>query len=131
MSASPLWLRAVLSVAVIFNGSLAAAGSMMDMSHAVEAVSATAAEAASGHCHEDNVAAVDTTAIEATVAHDHDGTPDCCKAGSCRCACVHATATVEFAALVGVNIVNTQPSLFATRDDIVQPVARLDRPPIA
>lgn len=131
MSASPLWLRAVLSIAVIFNGSLATAGSMPGMSQAGEAASATAAEAASGHCHDDNVAAVDTAAIEASAAHDHDGTPDCCKAGSCRCACVHATAMAEFVALAGVDIVNTQPSLFATRDDIVQRIARLDRPPIA
>ncbi|MEO7916145.1 MAG: CopL family metal-binding regulatory protein [Dokdonella sp.] len=135
MSVSPLWLRALLSIAVIFNGSLTTAGSMVGMSPAGVAASETAdtvtAETASALCHEDNFATVETSDFAKAVAHDHDGTPDCCKAGSCRCACAHATATVEFVALPGVSRANTPPPVVGTSDDVVQPVARLDRPPIA
>lgn len=106
MRRSPSWLHVLLSFALIFNGMAAAqASTRMLLQHAGMGPATTEAQVPGTEtasqappCHE----ATAKPATEApAVSHNHHNpagdtkhTPDCCKAGACRCQCVHQSQGV-------------------------------------
>lgn len=98
MSAWPILLRILLSVALIFNGAATVAASA-HMNHAgmAEAVqSAKVVQAVEAQpCHQHDQAASADPSGQPAVALDTGSsgsghpTPDCCESGACRCACAH------------------------------------------
>lgn len=95
-------LRVLLSISLILNGSgYAMAATHMQMGHGGAAASVAEPEApdsvsaAEAPCQQHHSGASgpvaqlsDTTSDTAAVKSEHPS-PDCCKSGACRCACVH------------------------------------------
>lgn len=116
----PTWLHVLLSFALIFNGMAAAqASTRMLLQHAGAGPTPTKAQAhgpeTAGQvppCH----AATAKLATEAPALsynhHDELGdskhTPDCCKAGACRCQCVHQAQSM------GVIVLLAEPTILHT-----------------
>ena len=101
MTVLSVLLRVLLSISLILNGSgYAMAATHMQMGHGDTAASAPkqasdsvfAAELPCQQHHSGVSGPVaqlpDTTSDSATVKSEHPS-PDCCKSGACRCACVH------------------------------------------
>ena len=140
MFARSLFMRLLLSFAMILNGSVAIAGVMPGMATAGDASAAESLMADSGHCDEMDMpqAKADSgahtqhraaAAADTADPIDHD-MPDCCKSGLCQCACVQATTTVALLSLPLMTI--STPTLPESVDSGVAAThaPRLDRPPI-
>ncbi|GAB3099687.1 CopL family metal-binding regulatory protein [Lysobacter terrae] len=109
MSIGSVLLRLLLSLCLVLNGTGAAAASAhMPMQHesaplGTEATTSASASADAMPCHggHHEAAAMQSPADPMAMGHashdkaskpDHSRpghTPDCCKSGTCRCACVH------------------------------------------
>lgn len=100
MSIGSVLLRLLLSLCLVLNGTgVAAASAHMPMQHEQPAPTTSAASAAAEAmpCHGGHhQATMQSPADPAATAHASHGkpakpshTPDCCKSGTCRCACVH------------------------------------------
>lgn len=102
-------MRVLLIVALILNGmgstvaSVQMAGGMMSPeSHSLRAA---ASEGGDSSCPEHHATTVAPDADQSAshpsppVKDGHHPSPDCCKASTCRCACVHACASVLVASV--------------------------------
>jgi len=101
MSVLSLLLRVLLSISLILNGSgYAMAATHMQMGHGDTAVLAPeqapdSMSAAEPPCQQHHsgasgpVAQLSDTASDTAAVKSEDPSPDCCKAGTCRCACIH------------------------------------------
>lgn len=98
MSVWSILLRLLLAAALIFNGAASAVASVhMNHMGAVEAVvQAEPLPAENPPCHEHSATtAADQPSPAVDAGDDQAPSPDCCKSGACRCACVHhATAAI-------------------------------------
>lgn len=138
-------LRALLAFGLILNGSgYAVASSHMQMDHAALASTtltsaANPSVAAEPSCAELHVGmrslsaeapAADTVA-DATSVKSGRPSPDCCKSGACRCACVHqcqaAAPAVAFQLAVIEKVSSVRPMKSAHESPVVP---HLIRPPI-
>lgn len=97
MSVWSVLLRLLLAVALVFNGAAPAVAAIHAEHMAAVPVSAEPAQAADEAmpCHGHQAGAAE----QPQPAPDKEpASPDCCKSGACRCACVHSTpvAIVDF-----------------------------------
>ncbi|GAB3359079.1 CopL family metal-binding regulatory protein [Lysobacter tyrosinilyticus] len=130
MSIGSLLLRALLSLCLVLNGVAGAAASVhmqlpmqapvqMHQMHEVAPASAVASDD-NMPCHGHHMAStakleVTTAPAPAPTESKSKHTPDCCKSGTCRCACVHI-------AQVGVPTLHLPPAAL-DHDRSVRPLA--------
>jgi len=137
---SAVLLRILLSLALVLNGigsaaaSVQMAGGMMSPeSHSLRVV---ASEGGDSSCPEHHAAAVahgaDQVVSHPSPAKDgHHPSPDCCKASTCRCACVHACASVLVASVHAPVIPSHDLGVIPMVDGRPSPtLPHLIRPPI-
>ena len=92
-------------------------------------------KADAAHC-QDDVGLTSMNQQDAVPATDnanhaeHNTSPDCCEFGACHCACVQATATLDFMVQPFPVIASTIFSAFVDNGVVAQRSARLYRPPI-
>lgn len=135
----PLLLRVLLSLSLILNSSgYAMASAHMSVGHQ-DSVSATGqpaadpADSAQPPCHQHDEAAEQAPGIPPdTAAVDSDSpSPDCCKSGACRCACVqHVPATIPVHALGEAAMEHAAIVLPLTLGHAAPALPDLIRPPI-
>ena len=105
----PIWsvlLRLLLAVALVFNGAAQSVAAVhmghMGSATALVVSSDVEHEAMPCHGHHQSATTAGTHAMAGHSAVSHDGpASDCCKSGSCRCACVHSAP----AAIVAANVI--------------------------
>jgi hypothetical protein len=132
-------LRALLSLALIFNGSAFAMPSMLGAiaveSGAHDASAAHEHMAAKPSCHETPMAdqAVPSRSTDASAAVDlaKSGVPDCCEPGKCACSCIHALAAIPALAMNLVAMFQRPAIRIAERGYPSPVLPQLSRPPIA
>lgn len=125
---------------MILNGSVAAAGVMPGMATPGNASAAKVTTASAPHCDDMDMqqSVADSNNVQAlhAAASQHAGTssdlstPDCCKSGFCQCACVQATATVEWATPLFLSIPTPALAVFVDSGIVATRPSRLNRPPI-
>ena len=139
----PLLLRVLLSLCLILNGSgYAMASAHMSMGHqesggAMGQLAADPADSAQPPCHQLHDAAPQAAeqapgSPPDTAAVDSDSpSPDCCKSGACRCACVqHVPATIPVHALGEAAMEHAAIVLPLTLGHAAPALPDLIRPPI-
>lgn len=91
MSVWSVLLRLLLTVALVFNGAAPAVAAIHAGHMAAAPVSAEPAPVADDAmpCHEHHQAGA--AEQPQSTPDDEPASPDCCKSGACRCACVHST----------------------------------------
>lgn len=145
MSAWSILLRVLLAVGLILNGSgYAVASTPMQMDHAAQ-TSATltsvvnSSAAAEPPCAEHHAsmgsmsakAQVAEIAADATLGESGHPSPDCCKAGACRCACVHQCQAAVFAVVLQLPVIEKISNVRPMTSGYESPaVPHLIRPPI-
>lgn len=151
MSVRSILLRLLLSVGLILNGSgYAVASAHMQMDDSMQAGSmqagtsstlvASAALAAETPCPTHHLMGMQSMSTESPTVHGAANTtslksghpsPDCCKSGACRCACVHqcqaAVPAVAFQLAVIEKVGNVRPMQSGHESPAVP---HLIRPPI-
>lgn len=131
MSVGSLLLRFVLSLALLVSGTSHADMAMAGM--AGEHAGHVAAAVAAPPCHEAGETAADHAAHGAGVADGPAGDPlpDCCQAGSCRCACVHGLSATPVPGSAGFRPSGPQRHAEPGTVTYVSPsLPQLIRPPI-
>lgn len=139
MSIQSLWLRVLLSLGLILNGSSLAIASVeagMDMDRALHSSpEATPGLASQPSCHEvasnqNATGSRDAPLGSQSGAPSKSQHPDCCKSGKCTCACVHAAVALPGIARMEASVFHG-PILCSTDVHHVAPVlSELIRPPI-
>ncbi|MBL0162119.1 MAG: CopL family metal-binding regulatory protein [Xanthomonadales bacterium] len=132
------WLRVLLSLALILNGSAFAMPSMHGgMSHVTSTYpAATLHDEAESQpsCHEMPIAAAanetDSEASTRLVDSLKGATPDCCEHGKCSCACSHALATIPSIAMLAIAKFRSSAVRVAERGCPSPLLPHLSRPPI-
>ena len=138
-------LRVLLALGLILNGSgYAVASTHMQMDHAALAstTSTTVAKpsmAAEPPCAEHHSSmgsmsvkaqAAETAADTSSVKSGHPS-PDCCKSGACRCACVHQCQAAVFAVTFQLAVIEKASNVRPMASGHESPaVPHLIRPPI-
>lgn len=135
MSVWSILLRLLLAAALIFNGAATAVASVhMNHMGAVEAaVQPEPVSAEDPPCHEHPATTAAADQPDPTVDADNDQTPspDCCKSGACRCACVyHASAALFDLGLVAPIIEHAASVRPMSTGHAAPALPHLIRPPI-
>ena len=133
MFVGSLLLRFVLSLALLVSGTSHAGMVMTGMAGMAGEHSGHVAAAAAPTCHEAGETASDHAAHVAGVADGPAGDPlpDCCQAGSCRCACVHGLSATPVPGSAGFRPSGHQRHLEPGTVTYVSPsLPQLIRPPI-
>lgn len=143
MRRPPGLLHFVLSLALVFNGiSAAQASTRMLLQHAGAGPSTTEAQvsesgaASMGQpCHEASAKPVTKASAVSDKRHlaasDSEPSPDCCKAGACRCQCVHQSQgviAIELLAEPQIVHASSVPVITPAHPEALLP--HLIRPPI-
>ncbi|MGB4859905.1 MAG: CopL family metal-binding regulatory protein [Dokdonella sp.] len=141
MPVRSLWIRLLLSFAMILNGSVAVAGVMPGMAAAGDTSPTESAMAGAADCHDvdmqqgvadsNSASAEHASASEQTADRIDHTSPDCCKSGLCQCTCVQATATAPLLSPPLLTISTPALVAFANSGIVATHAPRLDRPPIA